>query len=119
MRRRTSIPPRSRSRSRRRPATTRRRRFSARRPSSDRPTKKAPPFPAGLLSLAFDDGLAALRRHREVEVVEGVFGDAEPQILVGAERLQAVVDLLELGILGRKLVVVLVGLVEARFEHGA
>ena len=55
----------------------------------------------------------------ENEVVEGVLGDPEPQVLVVAEGLQAVVDLLELRILGRDLVVDLVGLVEARLEDRA
>ena len=102
--------------------TTRRRRSSAppRQELSEYQIRKSPAVAGGAFSFeGRASSLAALGRHREVEVVEGVLGDAEPQVLVGAEGLQAVVDLLELRILGRELVVVLVGLEEAGLEDRA
>src|SRR5216684_2793354 len=57
---------------------------------SDATQQKAPPLPAGLSVCRSGQKLPALRRHREIEVVEGVLGHPEPQVLVGAESLQAV-----------------------------
>src|SRR5580693_10520631 len=57
---------------------------------------------------------AALADH---EIVEGIFGDLPPQILVGAERHVGIGDLLEFGIFGAELRIEIVGGLVAGLDH--
>src|SRR5262245_60186000 len=58
------------------------------------------------------------RARADHEAVEAVFGDLPPQILIGTEGHDGVVDRLEVGIGGGGFRVKLVGCPERRFHHG-